>query len=256
MNSPAKNAGTASAKFSQSISLNAEVIITPTTTSAGAVAAMGTALTKVARKALMAKQMATTTLVRPVRPPAPIPEALSTKVVVLEVPKIAPMEVAVASANRALSILDLKPELVSMASSSSALKMPARRPVPMKVPMVSKVSEMLKAKMVISTRGSFARSVNRDGRPSAVKIAQKVVGRAAQASVKLTVSAVTVTPIGIPMMAVTTMPIRIAPFTLQTRSTMVRTRPIKNSQKAGWFSVAMAGTPDSKVMMPTFRRPI
>ena len=52
------------------------------------------ALTKVARKALRAKQMATTTLVRPVRPPAPMPAALSTKVVVLEVPKMAPMEVA------------------------------------------------------------------------------------------------------------------------------------------------------------------
>ena len=57
----------------------------PTTTRAGAVAADGIALTKVARKALMAKQMATTTLVRPVRPPAPIPEALSTKVVVFDV---------------------------------------------------------------------------------------------------------------------------------------------------------------------------
>ncbi len=146
---------------------------------------MGIALTKVARNALIAKQTATTTLVRPVRPPAPIPEALSTKVVVLEVPKIAPMEVAVASANSALSILDLKPELVSIAFSSSSLKMPARRPVPMKVPMVSKVSEMLKEKMVMSTRGSFAISVNRDGRPCAVKIAPKVVGSAAQASVKL-----------------------------------------------------------------------
>ena len=50
----------------------------PTTTSAGAVAANGMALTKVARKALMAKQMETTTLVKPVRPPAPMPAALST----------------------------------------------------------------------------------------------------------------------------------------------------------------------------------
>ena len=83
----------------------------------------------------------------------------------MDVPKIAPMEVAVASAKSALSILDLNPELVSIAFSSSSLKIPARRPVPMNVPMVSKVSEMLKAKMVMSTRGSFAISVNRDGRP-------------------------------------------------------------------------------------------
>ena len=205
----------------------------PTTTRAGAVAAEGIALTKVARNALMKKQIATTTLVRPVRPPAPIPEALSTKVVVLEVPKMEPMEVAMASANRALSIFDLKPELESMAFSSSSLKMPLRRPVPMKVPRVSKVSEMLNAKIVTSTRGSFDISLNRDGRPWAVKIAPKVVGRAAHASVKLTESLVTVTPMGIPSRAVITIPIKIAPFTLQTRRTTVSTRPMRNSQKTG-----------------------
>ena len=205
----------------------------PTTTRAGAVAAEGIALTKVARNALMAKQMATTTLVRPVRPPAPIPEALSTKVVVLEVPKMEPMEVAMASANRALSIFDLNPELESMARSSSSLKIPLRRPVPMKVPRVSKVSEILKAKMVTSTRGSLARSVNKDGSPSAVKITPKVVGSAAQASVKLTESLAVVTPMGIPSRAVITMPMRIAPLTLHTSSTMVSTRPIRNSQNAG-----------------------
>ena len=43
-----------------------------------AVAADGTTLTKLAKNALIAKQMATTTLVRPVRPPAPMPAALST----------------------------------------------------------------------------------------------------------------------------------------------------------------------------------
>ena len=50
----------------------------PTMISAGAVAAEGIALTKVARKALRAKQIAVTTEVRPVLPPAPIPAALST----------------------------------------------------------------------------------------------------------------------------------------------------------------------------------
>ena len=61
----------------------------PTTTNAGAVAAKGIALTNVAKNALMAKHTATTTLVKPVRPPAPIPAALSTYVVVLDVPKTA-----------------------------------------------------------------------------------------------------------------------------------------------------------------------
>ena len=178
------------------ISAKEEIIMHPTIISAGAVAAKGIALTKVARNALSTKQIAVTTEVRPVRPPAPIPEALSTKVVVLDVPKIAPMEVAVASANRALSILELNPEPVSSIFSSSSEKIPARFPVPIKVPMVSKVSDMLKAKIVISTSGRRERSVNKDGSPADVKITPKVDGSAASASVKLTVSVVVVTPKG------------------------------------------------------------
>ena len=149
------------------------------------------------------------------RPPAPIPAALSTYVVVLDVPKIAPIEVAVASANRALSILDLKPAPDSIAFSSSSLNIPLRRPVPMNVPIVSNVSERLNANIVIRTRGSFVRSVNREGRPASVNIAPNVVGSEAQASVKLTVSCAVVTPIGIPISVVTMMLMRIAPLTLR-----------------------------------------
>ena len=214
------------------------------------------ALTKVDRKALAMKHRATTTLVRPVRPPAPMPAALSTKVVVLEVPKMAPMEVAVASAKRALSILDLKPLLVSRAFSSSALKMPLRRPVPMKVPMVSKVSDRLKEKMVMSTRGSLLMSENREPKPALVKMTPKVEGRAAQASEKLTVLEVTVTPMGMPIRVVTMMPMRMAPLTFRTWRTTISTRPMRNSQKAGWFRVDRAGTPPPKLMMPTFSSPM
>ena len=153
--------------------------------------------------------------------------------VVLEVPRIAPIEVAIESANSALSILEWKPAVVSIERSSSSLKMPVRRPVPMKVPMVSKVSERLNEKMVTSTSGSLETSENSDGRPSLVKMAPKVVGSWLQASVKLTVSVVTVTPIGMPSNAVATMPMRMAPLTLQTSRMMVRARPIKNSQKEG-----------------------
>ena len=126
----------------------------------------------------MAKQIATTTEVRPVRPPTPIPEALSTNVVVLDVPNKEPIDVAVASAKSALSSLDLKPEPLSISFSSSSLKIPLRRPVPINVPIVSKVSEMLKEKIVISTRGSLDRSLNRLMIPPSLKIARKVVGRA------------------------------------------------------------------------------
>ena len=101
MKIPAKKAGTASSKSFQLISVNDETIMHPTITSAGAVAAEGIALTNDDKKALKAKQIATTTEVKPVLPPTPIPAALSTNVVVLLVPKIAPIEVAVASANNA-----------------------------------------------------------------------------------------------------------------------------------------------------------
>ena len=54
INSPAKKARTASEKSSHLMSRNAEVIITPTTTRAGAVAAEEMALTKVAISAFLA----------------------------------------------------------------------------------------------------------------------------------------------------------------------------------------------------------
>ena len=122
--------------------------------------------------------------------------------------------------------------------------------------MVSKVSEMLKAKMVISTRGIFAASVNREGSPALVKMAPKVVGSCWQASVKLMELPREVTFMGMPMRAVTTMPMRMAPLTLHTSSTMVSTKPMMNSQRVGLFSVAMAGTPESKATNFTFKKPM
>ena len=63
-----------------------------------------------------------------------------------------------------------------------------------------------------------------------MKITPKVEGSALQASTKLMESPMEVTPIGIPRSVVTTMLIRIAPFTLQTKRMIARTRPIRNSQ--------------------------
>ena len=143
------------------------------------------------------------------------------------------MDVAVASANRALSSLDLKPVEFSIRRSSSSLKIPLRRPVPIKVPSVSKVSEILNEKMVISTSGSFAGSANRLVSPPSLKIARKVVGSAWHASVKLTVSCGLVTPKGIPTRVVTMMEIRIAPFTFSTSRMIVSTRPKINTRNAG-----------------------
>ena len=103
----------------------------------------------------------------------------------------------------------------------------------MKVPMVSKVSEMLKAKIVMSTKGILETSAKREGRPAWVKIAPKVVGSCWQASVKLMELLTVVTPIGIPITAVATIPIRIAPGTLHISRTMVRIRPITKQPESG-----------------------
>ena len=78
MNTAAKNAGIASEISDQSISLRLEAIMQPTMTSTPAVAADGTAEITGDRNAEIAKQAATTTEVRPVRPPAPMPAADST----------------------------------------------------------------------------------------------------------------------------------------------------------------------------------
>ena len=78
MNTAAKNAGIASEMSLHSISLRLEAIMQPTMTSTPAVAADGTAEITGDRKIDSAKQMDTTTEVRPVRPPAAIPAEDST----------------------------------------------------------------------------------------------------------------------------------------------------------------------------------
>ena len=78
MNTEAKNAGMASEMSPHSISFNEDAIMQPTTTSTPAVAADGTAEMTGDRNADSAKQTATTTDVRPVRPPAAMPAEDST----------------------------------------------------------------------------------------------------------------------------------------------------------------------------------
>lgn len=105
-------------------------------------------------------------------------------------------------------------------------KMPLRLPVPIKVPIVSKVSDKLNENIVINTGGNFDASLNNDISPSFVNIAPNVEGRAATASDKLTESPIFVKPKGIPIIAVTTIPINIAPFMLRINNTTVIIKPI------------------------------
>ena len=86
---------------------------------------------------------------------------------------------------------------------------------------------------MIRTSGRREMSENREPRPSPVKMAPKVVGRDLQASTKLMVSPVAVTPMGMPMRVVAIMLIRIAPLTFNRFRMTISARPIRNSQKAG-----------------------
>src|SRR5699024_12352395 len=88
MNAEVKKAGMATSTSSQSIALNSFIIVIPTTTKIGAVAALGITLTNGAAMIDNKKQIAITTEVNPVRPPALIPAEASINVVVFEVPKI------------------------------------------------------------------------------------------------------------------------------------------------------------------------
>ena len=105
---------------------------------AGAVAADGTKATIGVMNRPMVKRRATTTLVRPVRPPSSMPAALSIYVVTVEVPRRAPNVVPMASVS---SIL--------VRGFSGMLPFSSRSPTladnPVTVPRVSKKSTMRKA---------------------------------------------------------------------------------------------------------------
>lgn len=78
MKTEAKNAGIASSRSSQLILVKDDIIITPTIIKTGDVAAAGTIPAIGAIKMQAINKRAVTTLVKPVRPPTPIPAALST----------------------------------------------------------------------------------------------------------------------------------------------------------------------------------
>ena len=197
---------------SQSTFLKDGSIRMPTSTRTAPYADAGIMLMADANSALRAMHTATTRLVRPVRPPASIPAVDSTTVVVFEVPKIAPTDVAHESHRSARSSLVLNP-LLSTDDSSSSLNRPLRLPVPMKVPMVSKVSTRLKERMATIAEGIRTGSENSDGSPSDVNITPNVPGSWCTDSVKDTESAALVRPAGIPMSVVTTRAMTMAPRT-------------------------------------------
>lgn len=244
MKKAAKKAGSASSKWLQSTSRKDETIMTPMIIKAGAVAAFGTIPMNGKIKIDSKKRTAVVTAVRPVRPPAEIPAADSTYVVVFDVPNSAPIEVPIASAKSALSILELKPVPFSRAFSSSSEKIPVLRPVPIKVPSVSKVSDKLNAKIVIKTSGRRLESAKSEDRPS--KAARKVVPSSAKAVPVLLFAKSIVdrstTPAGIPATVVAIIPIKIAPRTFLITKTAVKRRPNTVKRTLGSVKVEIPGT--------------
>src|SRR5690606_21944681 len=230
----------------QLISNREDIIMIPTIINAGAVACPGTIATNGENKLVNKNIPATTTLVKPVRPPAAIPAALSTNVVVLDVPKTAPTDVAIASANKALSIFVLMPVLLSKANSSSCEKIPVFRPVPINVPIVSKTSDKLNAKIVIKTNGRRDKSPNKEAIPSDPKAAPKVTPNSEKALPKefagFEIPDKSTIPIGIPRIVVATIPIKIAPRTFDTNKITVMINPNKAKRDPGLVKFTNAGT--------------
>ena len=168
---------------------------------------------------------------------------------------MAPMEVAVASANRALSILEeagtafhglfvFRAEDARATAGSN------------KGPMVSNVSDRLKAKIVIRTRGILLASENKDPSPSLVNMTPKVVGSTETASVKLIVSPVAVSPMGMPISAVMIMLKSIALFEFQKGEYNCQHLSRSGTTTEQVCQGCNAGTPASKLMKPTLSSPI
>ena len=114
----------------------------------------------------------------------------------------------------------------------------------MKVPNVSKMSEKLKAKMVMIDRAILSGLVNNDPIPLAEKAAPKVVCNDAKVLLKefAALRCKLVTPIGIPMMVVSRIPIRIAPGTFLTFRITMMIKPIRASKAPAWVKLTSAGT--------------
>ena len=225
-----------SEKSLKSTSRIEDIIITPTRISAGAVAADGIARNTGAKNSAIAKQIATVNDVRPVRPPSATPDALSTYVVVVLVPQIAPHTVATASAIRTFFTPGMVPSgFIALAFFDT----------PITVPIVSNISMKRNVNTTISI--SHERMLWNSN-------LQKM---GATEGTELTTPSNLVIPNGIPMIAVTMIPISIAPGTLRIIITEVITRPTMAS-RAGPLVIEprVMIVPPSSTMIPAFTRPM
>ena len=206
------NAGMASEKSRKLISTTDDIIITPTSTSTGAVAAAGIDRKSGAKKSDAKKHNPHTKAVNPLRPPCSTPAALSTNVVTVLLPIMAPVVVANASTINACLRRGILPFLI----------MPARVATPIRVPMVSKRSTKRRVKTMTNIS-----AVNIFDHSNLQKIGS-IDGGVLIKPVNC------VTPNGIPMSVVAMIPINSAPGTFLMRSTDESTMPIMHSNAGPW----------------------
>ena len=202
-----KNAGIASVKSSKSISFIGSIINSPTKTNALAVTA-GVIIENNGAKNNAKKNInAVDTAVSPVLPPSATPAALSTKVLTVLVPIQAPKVVAIASANKAFFTFGTFP------FSSNILAFLA---TPTNVPIV----------LNISINNNVNNTINISIENILCHSNWNVIG-AIDAGILTILVGKSITPIGIPIIAVIIIPMNKAPFTFLANNIDVITIPIK-----------------------------
>lgn len=199
------NAGIPSVKSVKSIEETDFIIKNPTKISAGAVAAAGTSAKSGLKNSAKRNKTAVVTEASPVLPPAATPEELSTNDVTVEVPRHAPAAVPIASAKSAPFAFNTFPSL--------SLRFPCSA-TPRSVPIVSKRSVKRKVKKI--TR-NFPRTAKEKPFPfETIPLKSKSKKYGAEGAFTGEKSfGIAVTPNGIPIKVVITIPIKIEPGTFK-----------------------------------------
>ncbi len=232
-----RNAGTPSVGSSKSISFTGLIMKNPTRSNAGAVAALGIDKKRGERNRESKNIIAVTIAVTPVLPPSTTPVLDSTNVVTVDVPSIAPTVVPTASAKRACLQLGIV---------SVSFNQPAFVAQPIRVPTVSNISTNKKVNI---TMRKSAKCAPTSAKLNFINVGARLGGIEANPPN-------CVTPIGIPMIVVTIIPIRMFPFTLYATRTAVMTRPIRARIAVLLEMFKPTRVDPLSTMIPAFWRPM
>ena len=218
-----KNAGIPISNFLKSIDEIFSNIDTPISISTGATAAIGTHSIIGYKSIDSKKNRETNTEVKPVLPPASIPAVLSKYVVALLVPRSAPIIVPAESATIARS------KLRGIFPFLSILNIPAFLPVPINIPIVSNKSDIVIVNIVIKRINIPLLIVSKP-----VKSNLNSVGVISGINLKVEKSGNLVTPSGIPIIVLNSIPFKYAAFFFLTSNIAVNTSPSTDTNTAGF----------------------